>query len=512
MAGGDSALGFGSGFARGFAGQMLRNTERKREDARAEEDKLWKRLQLQIPMAQQQAEATGDYSWLQDLMVEADPSLKKAIEKGQPFQMIAQIGGGQKKLQAPVVQAGSQGPNVPQGAMPMTPADQTAGQALPQPIGAPSQAEPLQNRSNIQPMTPPKPESMFLGQAMPSPEDKAIRQLELRRTMGQRAGLKPEEMPYFLTDSQPLPRAGVPTQNDFTLGPNQIRFDEKGKEIAKGPAQATPRGTSSDYDEGLARYMVSIGKPGVPASTQDEMAYNKMQAESRRAPGQAAGTDVSAAARLAVRNPAVLAGLTPTARGAVINAIASDPDLSRQFETKRMEPVREKANSLLTALDKLVITDPNSGEVTGLTTGAQQLYGNLTPPWMREMNPMGDAADANAALKQLVGQQIIDMLAELKAQSQSGATGFGQLNIRELDTIMSAATQLRGRLTEGTALEQLKALREKIVKMTLPGVAESPGNITVAPGAGAALERPMAAPARTVGQPYQDAQGNWVIP
>jgi hypothetical protein len=125
------------------------------------------------------------------------------------------------------------------------------------------------------------------------------------------------------------------------------------------------------------------------------------------------------------------------------------------------------------------------GEQPQLTPGAQRIFGEWTPTTVRGLMPGKDATDANAALQQVMGQQIIDLIAEMKSQSQTGATGFGQMTIRELDVLQSAATQLTRRLSHEGALKELLKIRSALLKV----IAEPQSQGTAAAGSPAGRVR-----------------------
>jgi hypothetical protein len=191
-----------------------------------------------------------------------------------------------------------------------------------------------------------------------------------------------------------------------------------------------------------------------------------------------------AMAEMAARNPAIMQGWTPTERAKVTRAMALTPGLSEQYENARMAPLRTSAQNILSAVDKLV--DVTGGQPR-LTGGARSVMGEWTPVSARDYIPGAAAADANAALKQVMGKQIVDMIADMKAQSATGATGFGNMSDRELAVLQGAATQLTQRLSEPAALEQLLIIRDKLTKVL--------GGGTAPPAAGGVRQRPAGVPA-----------------
>ena len=178
-------------------------------------------------------------------------------------------------------------------------------------------------------------------------------------------------------------------------------------------------------------------------------------------------------AALVARSPDVLQGLTPTLAGTVMTEMAANPELLTQYEQTRMAPLRERSQALLSAVEKLVTIDP-SGQTT-LTPGAKLIFGEYTPVSARSMIPGPEATDAAAALEQVLGQQVVDLISDMKAQSRTGATGFGQLSVRELEVLQSAATQLTRRLSEPAALRELVAIQQSLQKILKEGPRESGG-------------------------------------
>ena len=77
--------------------------------------------------------------------------------------------------------------------------------------------------------------------------------------------------------------------------------------------------------------------------------------------------------------------------------------------------------------------------------------------------PGSKAADADAALNRLTGQLVVELMQEMKAQSRTGATGFGALSERELSLLQGAATKLANRnMSEAAFAAELKRIRDKV--------------------------------------------------
>jgi hypothetical protein len=231
-----------------------------------------------------------------------------------------------------------------------------------------------------------------------------------------------------------------------------------------------------DYDfDDSASSVFGSSQPGKYAellmTNPNAAATFKTAVEALRPPrsGGASGrsaTGIPELAAMAAQSPGVLGGLTPTDSGLVMRELATNPELRAKYEDTRMSSLRQRSQLILSAVDKLIVPD-TLGQYQ-LAPGAKSIFGEMTPVWARDYNLDPASVDANAALKQVLGQQIVDLIADMKAQSRTGATGFGQLNIRELDVLQSAATQLTNRLSEPAALRELVTLKEKLEKILAP--------------------------------------------
>ena len=146
-------------------------------------------------------------------------------------------------------------------------------------------------------------------------------------------------------------------------------------------------------------------------------------------------SEVRALAELTARSGQLPDG-TPTQRGDIMRGMAGKPALLAQYEQTRMQPIRAQTQIMLSALDDLITEDGK------LTPGAKALFGEMTPVFARNLSVRPDSVAANASLRQIVGQQVVDLIREMKGQSQTGATGFGQLNRADLDIILAASTRL----------------------------------------------------------------------
>lgn len=99
-----------------------------------------------------------------------------------------------------------------------------------------------------------------------------------------------------------------------------------------------------------------------------------------------------------------------------------------------------------------------------------------------------------ANFDKLISQQVLETLSDLKKQSKTGATGFGQLSNKELGILMNAATVLKRNMSEEDAMRYLNDMEAVTRKISGGG---RPSSST-----GGNFEE---------GKVYRDAQGNRAV-
>lgn len=159
MGAGGNVLGFGGGFARGFANAMLRNQDLAREETEKQRQRDLQEFNITFPLIFQQAQETGDYTNANAAFFRMFPEAEKRFKKdgGSPFEQLAPL------LQPAIGDARR--------------LDVSKDQADAISAGDPSKAV-LPSRTLVSPATPPPPpdpKSLFLGQPMQTPEQKATR-------------------------------------------------------------------------------------------------------------------------------------------------------------------------------------------------------------------------------------------------------------------------------------------------------------------------------------------------
>jgi hypothetical protein len=226
-------LGFGSGFAQGIARAYTTDRQRRRED----DDKAYARMLQEFnatsPILMQQALETGDYTGVNELYMRTFPDMAKRLQKDSPFNdpnFTALLGKPSLKP-GPVTHTG--GTAGAPGSAPLAPAPDTAviDYAAPTNVPAPGPAATappvLESRTMIPqagPANGPDPKSMFLGQQMASPEERATRKVGIDSKVraaeisARRAAVSAADAPPELKNMSPEDK-----QNYILFGDDAIR-------------------------------------------------------------------------------------------------------------------------------------------------------------------------------------------------------------------------------------------------------------------------------------------------
>lgn len=519
MASGFGAGAFGAGFAKSLTDVLL--SHRKEQSAKSERD-----FQTLLPVHLQLAQETGDYSGVENLISTFNPELAKTLKKNSPFADLHKVMGPQLKMSAdqtsqPAAATGAYGLPLPQ--------DEPAPPGSPQPLEARTiNTEPIPGTSA------PPAGNTFFGSPVLTPTQRAEQaaqanvasdklQIESRRKIAQQMGMTPEKaVDYALYGTRP------PQEQRQSAEPYQAvdGVDADGKTVSavfdqskglyvdaitkvpirgfhKSPSASK---TQTEFDQFLASYAKDKNKDVDALNSTERLDARAKYEAAGRAPTAGAAIDPVAMAHLALRQPAVLDGLNPTNRSAVLNAIAADPALSAQYEQSRMAPIRAQAQTALTTLNDLLVVDPKTGKAT-LTPGADNLYGMASPLTRRFAISGGETATAKAALDQLTGLQVIQLITDLKAQSKTGASIFGRLNQQEFNVLQQSATMLKGNISPERAQRELMTIREKLQKILQPSDLEAPPSGGAGAGGAPSTAR-AAAPAITLDTPvYIGADG-----
>lgn len=125
------------------------------------------------------------------------------------------------------------------------------------------------------------------------------------------------------------------------------------------------------------------------------------------------------------------------------------------------DAIQQKTRDTLAALDELLDDKGKLRPEITPSVGASRMFG-------MQFLPATQAKAGDAAIKRLKSMLTIELLGEMKAQSRTGATGFGQLSVKELNVLESAASKLDPSLDEGTFEKELNRIKEYLKKVLQP--------------------------------------------
>jgi len=122
--------------------------------------------------------------------------------------------------------------------------------------------------------------------------------------------------------------------------------------------------------------------------------------------------------------------------------------------------VKAKASDMLNTVDRL-LSDKNIKQF-GFTGPIPSIPGTGKREWLAELN-------------YLKGNQVLQLMTELKQASRTGATGFGQLSEKELELLGNSANRLSRGLPEESAKRELQRIRGMLEKILNPTTQDSGG-------------------------------------
>jgi hypothetical protein len=175
-----------------------------------------------------------------------------------------------------------------------------------------------------------------------------------------------------------------------------------------------------------------------------------------------------------------------------------DPKADQERENKRKVLV-EATNRTLNVLDDLLTKDGQLKPEARMAVGTSRLARTY-------LIPGTSAYDAQASIDRLKARMVTDLLAELKSQSRTGATGFGQVSEKELKILEDSAAKLNPGQSERVFTAELRRIRAQLTKWletptapARPGGAAVPavpggGMITITDGKGQFFQAPAGTP------------------
>lgn len=131
-------------------------------------------------------------------------------------------------------------------------------------------------------------------------------------------------------------------------------------------------------------------------------------------------------------------------------------DDAAKADQAKADAVTQYQNDITSVIDQLI--DKN-GNLLPDTAGIVGMLDARTPDISESAN------SAKQRVERLIGMLDINKLREMKAQSKTGASGFGALSEKELNVLENAASGLRNRgQREGDYAAELKRIRDSVNK------------------------------------------------
>ena len=126
-----------------------------------------------------------------------------------------------------------------------------------------------------------------------------------------------------------------------------------------------------------------------------------------------------------------------------------------KLKATQRNAVKEKAQRTLDELDQII--DPVTGKLGQrgqAAVGADRFVKYL--PWPTK------SYEGNKSIERIKNLLTLDLMGEMKAQSRTGATGFGNMALREFGALEAAASKMDSKLGEENFEEQAKVVRKHL--------------------------------------------------
>jgi hypothetical protein len=178
--------------------------------------------------------------------------------------------------------------------------------------------------------------------------------------------------------------------------------------------------------------------------------------------------------------------LTLLERTSKMEAGQAEEARTAQTQERQRNSLLTQADSTLNELDRLLVKGAD-GEYRLAPSLSQIVGGSRLGGGLKRYVPGTPEADADVALDRVKSRLVVDLISEMKSQSATGATGFGQLSDKERLILESAAGRLSARQSDEAlrdALVEIRTLTEKARNEAASGGAPiQPGTSrTIAPG------------------------------
>jgi hypothetical protein len=505
MAGPSSVLGFGSGLARGFANAYMANKAQQRQDVRDAEDRKTKEFQYLFPVRLKMAEETGDFKGLQDWMTIYSPELEKEAKKAGagPFDHIA-----------PILSQGT--PETPDQALMRGEQSSAITAGTGEQPELPSRSLPVQSRQ-------PNPKAFFFGQEMPSEEEKAERasaiEIEkLKRTRLGQMDLARRMLPELKKDDPSITLEDAlryVSKGELVTPTGMAAFQSIPGEMSNGdPAFGVLDRASGMYLDPITREpLIGFRPRTTTASTSlgtivERAAKDLGYANATAAFKAGASAQVQAKVEELRQADALASGRgTGLARVETELKMPIGPTAAGLYNvppTTTLQDLRTRVTLRPDQQEKIVSLAQVDDLLKQIDETLPLVYPDVEPGiWGRLTTQFSLGAQTLAADEDLAKLDAAINASLAQVAQLSGQPG-SRLSDRDVALAQSTLAELTPRVFGGDTLRTARArlgVLQRLLDKAKAGV-PAPAMTTGAPPTTGG--RP--------GQPYQDAQGNWVIP
>lgn len=323
-------------------------------------------------------------------------------------------------------------------------------------------------------------------------QNKQFEDLAFNREDAQVRGLAEDSMPGDAIDPatagliQKHGRGGM-LRTLTTPGAKGVTLEATGGQIpglmgappVTGPTNADESALQSTVSRGGSKYLAARTAADERAAQQQ----TSLDAQNERATADREMRETIA--RLSASNSASSRALADQLKEMQIKAEQDKLTTSQDARASGAKGLQDSAQETLNTIDQLL--DPKTGQ---LTPGASHIVGPFRRPETLATAPVvgalvgsGGTANAYAAFNRLKARVVVDLLGQMKAQSKTGATGFGQLSEKEGQMLANAAAQLENSQDPEAFRDQLLHMRTLTAKILQPSAATSAAPAPAASGA-----------------------------
>lgn len=145
------------------------------------------------------------------------------------------------------------------------------------------------------------------------------------------------------------------------------------------------------------------------------------------------------------------------------------------IQATNLKDIRSKTQDALNEIDEIL--DPKTDKLT--SKGSRAVGGTSIFNWI----PTTEGFAGNKSIQRIKSQQVLNLIADMKAQSKTGATGFGNMSNKDLAVLENAATKLDTGLDESEFEKEMKRIRDTLRKVmqdqSTPAEPDRPGTISI---------------------------------